>query len=533
MSKNLKIILIIIFLLAFALRFWQLGQNPPSLDWDEASLGYNAYSLFKTGADEYGNKWPLAIRSFGDYKPPFYTYLTIPSVAIFGLNEFAVRFPSALFGFLTVVVVYFLSKELFPKLNTNYYLLTTFLLAISPWHLQFSRVAFEANLGLFWFILGTYLFLKGTKSGRFLAFSAIAFVLAFYSYHSVRLVAPVFLLGLAVYFRKELWLQKKWAVVAAILGFTLSLPLVRVFQTGAGESRFSSVTVLTPTGTLDRSISQLEEDQKRGDFVGQILHNRRIVYTLTVIQGYLDHWDLNFLFLRGDAPGRHHAKDIGMLYFWDLPFVLFGIYFLIKNRPQNTFVVFWWFLTAPLASALTTGTPHAVRALLYLPSFQIFAAYGFWEVVKNRGKIISITLFSLLIIIFFYYLHMYYKHTPLEYSQWWQYGYRQVVEEVAKREKDYQKILVTYRYDQPYIYFLFYQKIDPLWYQKNWGGGEVKRMERSFGKYEFRNLEWSMDQNLKNTLLVGTPDEIPANTLGLLKEIKFLDGQVAFRIVGR
>ena len=88
-----KAFLIVIFLLAFTLRFWQLGQNPPSLDWDEASLGYNAYSLFKTGADEYGNKWPLAIRSFGDYKPPLYTYLTIPSVAIFGLNEFAIRFP--------------------------------------------------------------------------------------------------------------------------------------------------------------------------------------------------------------------------------------------------------------------------------------------------------------------------------------------------------------------------------------------------------------------------------------------------------
>src|SRR5258706_10515409 len=101
-----------IIILAIVLRFFQLGTNPPSLDWDEASIGYNAYSILKTGADEYGNKLPSTIRSFGDYKPPVYIYLDVPSVAFFGLNEVGVRFPSALFGSLSVLVMYFLAKEL-------------------------------------------------------------------------------------------------------------------------------------------------------------------------------------------------------------------------------------------------------------------------------------------------------------------------------------------------------------------------------------------------------------------------------------
>jgi len=100
-------LLFLIFFLGFILRFWQLGVNPPSLDWDEASLGYNAYSLFTTGKDEYGNPWPLSIRSFNDYKPPLYTYLTILPVALTGLNEFSTRFISALFGSLSVVIGYF------------------------------------------------------------------------------------------------------------------------------------------------------------------------------------------------------------------------------------------------------------------------------------------------------------------------------------------------------------------------------------------------------------------------------------------
>src|SRR3989344_1369248 len=94
--------LAIIFLFALALRTVNLGDHPSGLTWDEAGLGYNAYSILKTGRDEFGTFLPIVFKSFGDYKPGIYVYLTVPSVAIFGLTEFAVRFPSALFGALAV-----------------------------------------------------------------------------------------------------------------------------------------------------------------------------------------------------------------------------------------------------------------------------------------------------------------------------------------------------------------------------------------------------------------------------------------------
>src|SRR3990167_11448577 len=102
------LLFLFIILVAGFLRCYRLGQVPPALDWDEASLGYNAWALLETGRDEFGNSWPLSIRSFGDYKPPIYTYLLIPSTKIFGRTEFAIRFPSALAGTLTVAVTYFL-----------------------------------------------------------------------------------------------------------------------------------------------------------------------------------------------------------------------------------------------------------------------------------------------------------------------------------------------------------------------------------------------------------------------------------------
>src|SRR3990167_2772064 len=149
-------VLLIIVILATILRFYQLGQNPPSLDWDETAHGYNAYSILKTGRDEYAYKLPLYFRSFDDYKPPIYTYLVVPSVAVFGLNDFAVRFPSAFLGVLAVIFTYLMVYELFK--NKTIAFLSSLFLAISPWHLQFSRVAFETNSAVFWSVLGTWAF---------------------------------------------------------------------------------------------------------------------------------------------------------------------------------------------------------------------------------------------------------------------------------------------------------------------------------------------------------------------------------------
>lgn len=534
-----KYILILIFILGFLLRFWQLGGNPPSLDWDEASLGYNAYSILKTGRDEYGTFLPLSIRSFGDYKPPLYTYLTTIPVAIFGLNEFSTRFISAVLGSLSVIVGYFLIKELFFGKKPIFYLLFSIFFALSPWHIQFSRIAFEANSALFFFITGIWLFLKGSKQGKYFLLSFVSFGLSLYTYHSPRLVVPLLLVGMFFIYKETILKQKKIILLSLFLFCVLISPIV--YQLRSTGARFSSVTVINQDEKLGESIKLLEFDQKTGDMLGKFMHNRRIVYAREILGGYLDHFNFDFLFLTGDPPGRHHAAGMGMLYLWDLPFLILGIIYLVRSVYQAKYLLFWWFVVAPGASSLTSGTPHAVRALFYLPTFQMFIAFGiiyFFRLIKPHmksflRKSLVIIVFSLFILNFSYYLHMYWRHTPYEDSISWQYGYKEVVSEVSKYENAYDRMVVTYRYDQPYIYFLFYNKVDPLWYQNSWKEGEIKRAERSFGKYEFRNLDWAQDEKEKRVLFAGTPSEIPENTPGILKTVYFLDGSVAFRIVGR
>ncbi|MEK7127671.1 MAG: glycosyltransferase family 39 protein, partial [Patescibacteria group bacterium] len=176
-----KIILILIILLAIVLRFWDLGKNPPGINLDEAAIGYNAYSILKTGRDEYGQLLPLQFRSLDDYKPPLYIYLTVPSVAVFGLNEFSVRLPSAILGVLAVVLTFFLAREMF---NERVAVITALLLAISPWHLQFTRTAYETGSLAFFTTGGLLLFLWGLKKRPWLILSAVFFGLELYLYQA-------------------------------------------------------------------------------------------------------------------------------------------------------------------------------------------------------------------------------------------------------------------------------------------------------------------------------------------------------------
>jgi hypothetical protein len=234
---------------------------------------------------------------------------------------------------------------------------------------------------------------------------------------------------------------------------------------------------------------------------------------------------------------------MGMLYLWELPFILLGVHFLLKRFNRKILFLFLWLILAPLPSAFTTGTPHPVRAIAMIPPLHIFAAVGvvgcfmfILQLKKTYITFVAITvIIGSLVLNIVYYLHQYYVHTPIEYGDYWQYGYKDVFKTTKDLEGKYSKVLVTYHYDQPYVYYLYYNAIDPSWYQKNWdfnNNGTLPRMHRFIGKYEFRNIDWTQDKKLKNTLIVGTPQEIPANTQNIIEEIKFPDGSIAFRIVG-
>jgi len=540
-------VLLLLFIIAVAgiLRLWQLGSVPASPDWDEAALGYNAYSLLQTGKDEYGKSFPIVLQSFGDYKPALYAYLVIPFVVLFDLTVFAVRLPSALLGIGTVLATYYLVKLLFKREDVS--LLSAFLLAISPWHLQFSRVAFEANVGLAFNVFAVVFFLKGLKKHWMLSLSFLFFALAPYAYQSDKVFSPLLALVLVIIYRKELFaMGKKYLFTAFFVGLIAILPMVIFSLTNQQAfARAEGVSIFAQHNQVDEQIAQkLNDDKNNNDVTGKLFDNRRIQYGKEIIAGYLDHFDLDWLFLRGDAVNRHHAPWMGLLYLWELPFVLLGVYMLVFDKLGNgskrtSRLIIAWFLLAPLPAAVTTGVPHAVRTLNFLPMFQIFTAIGFvsafvFVIKSSTHKVTKWLLLVCFLLVacfnFVYYLNQYYVQQNYYYSQDWQYGYQAAVAEVAKREGQYEKIIVanSYPLDQSYIFFLFYLKYPPQNYQEEhlYQSGN----NHSFGKYEFRPIDWTKENRDSKNLYIGRPEDFPQDKKDI-KLIRYIDGKPALRLV--
>lgn len=517
-----------------------------SLTWDEVALGYNAYSIFETGKDEFGKSFPVVLRSFDDYKPALYTYLIIPSYKVFGLNEFSVRLPSAIMGILTLIGVYFLVKKLLRREDIA--LLTMLIMAISPWHIQMSRIAFESNVGLAFNVFTALFFLYGLKKYWMLILAAIFAGLSVHTYQSDRVFTPLLVLGMAIIFIKPLMMvPKKYIAISIITGLLIVMPLViyilndsNALLRAKGTSVFSDNFIL-----LQDNVKRNEFNIQTNNELGKIIDNRRIVYLKTTLDGYLAHFNPNWL-LNGDIA-RHHAPEMGLIYIWEFPFILIGIYILIFSKFENRtkYFIFFWFLIAPLPASITTGVPHALRTLNFLPTWQIFTALGLiatygvvsslkYQVLSIKIKYILIILFSgFTVFNFLYYLNQYFVQTNYFHAEDWLYGHKEVMNEVIAKEDGFSQVIITNRepFDRSNMYYLFYSMYSPEKYQnsKQFSGGFG--ISHNFDKYIFRSINWEQDRALSNTLFVGLPSEIPEKEATQI--IYYPNGKAAAVIVER
>ncbi len=530
--KKIYLLLFAIILLAGFLRLYSLGFNPPSLDWDEAAWGYNAYSLGLDGKDEFGRFLPITyLESFGDYKPPLYAYLDIVPVKVLGLNEFATRFPSALIGTLAVLLTFFLVKRLFWKSkNANAYALTaSFFLAISPWHILLSRAAFEANVASFLIMFGVWAFLAGVQDKKwYLILSAIAFALSFYTFNTARVVSPILVLLLAICFRKKLWEIKKVAFFAVLVGFLIFLPTAKFLLSPQAGTRFQEVNIFSDPDIVKTSNQEIANDSNA--VWSKVIHNRRFLYGLDYLQHFFDNLNPSFLFISGDNNPKFSTQNVGQMYIWDIPFFVCGILLLLKKKEKNWWLIPLWLLIGIIPAATAKETPHALRIESSLPTFQILAAYGFVQLadaIKKYKKAIVGCLLFLLFLNFTYFCHDYFTNYISQYSGEWQYGYKQSIDYVKSVEKNYDFVQITTYFGRPYIYYLFYTKTNPGYFRET---ANVTRdvfgfvSVNGFGKYLFpQNYNYNLSAT-KKVLYLNTSDSVPKGAK-ILQRFYLLNGK--------
>lgn len=531
MRKN-KLILVILIVIGAFFRLWHLDDFPPSLNWDEVSLGYNAYSLFLTGRDEWRQPFPLSFWAYGDYKLPGYVYAAVPLASLFPSWPAAVRLPSALAGVTLIPITYVLTSRLFRRFDIA--LLSSLLVAIEPWSLFLSRVAVEANLATLLIALGISLLLS-----RRYFLAAVFFGLSVWTYNSARVFVPAFIVLWAICNWRKLrnFNRKIWVSV-----FTLILfigPMLWLLASPAGQVRARWLTILD-SGT----VAQIEDSRNSSPLpppLARFLYNRPVEFVRRATLNYISYFSPDFLFFQGGNHYQFSVQSHGLLYLVDLPLFYLGLIYLLRQtfvtRDSRLTTVASWLLLAPLPGSLVRDAPHALRAITFLPLAMILSAMGLSLIVqKFKSKIIYIG-YGLLIFILFINYGLQALDYRTRFSWSWQYGHQQLVEFLKSRYADFDQIIITKKYAEPHEFILYYWPWDPIAYQTD---PHLKRYARSewfwvdaFAKFRFVN-DWELSDYIShlpptdNYLVVTSPQS--SLSYPELTRINFLDNSPAFLI---
>ncbi len=492
-------LLVAVIVLAAVVRMVGVGDNPPGFFTDEASVGYNAYSILKTGKDEHGDSWPVLFRAFGEYKLPVYIYSLVPFIAGLGLDETAVRLASATYGTLAVFTTYLLAGALFRKRSVG--LAAALFLAITPWHIHYSRTGFGELVSFLPFLtLGLYLFLLGVRKNELWPLAGAVLGITLYTYRAAWVVLPPLFLVLAVLYRKEL--QKGWRMSLLALGILVlfGLPIVWHLLSGSGDRSQDAGLLSLNLGAWDTF--------KR--FVTE----------------YRSYFSLAFLFDHADngAITRHYLPGFGLLYRVQLPFLVVGLLGLLLNPRRENLVALALLAVYPLSGALGNESLISSRTIMGSVVFAMITAYGLILVVSglrqlNRpyGQAVVGTVLVIVALLssvaFASYLGRYHGEYPkLSAGYWgWQSGPREIVEYFLSVEDEYDQLIMDGEFNAPYMFFRFYAP-----------EGCGKCVIGNTGRY---------DRRLKQLFALRPQNLVPEYSYQTMRTLKYPNGDHAFSLV--
>ena len=516
-----------ILLLAVLVRFVGLNQAPPSLYWEEVALGYDAYSILHTGKDFHGNPYPIvAFPSFGDFKPSLYVYLIVPFISLFGLNEWSVRFPSALAGVVSVYFVYLLGA----RWNKKVGVWSAFLFAIQPWSIQISRTGFETNVATALMTAGMWFGFQANHKRRYVFLSVICLCFAMYTYHAARIVAPLLGLSLAFYWLRSwsepfLWKMLKVCVIGIFAALLVS-PIARSLNSPEVRKRADETSIFAGTVLAERSNAQIAA--AGGGKFAKILHHRYLVGAQMIMDQYVRNFDPAFLFLKGDGNPRHSSAIVGGLYLWEIGTVFLGLLVIWRSKKLELLLLVWWIVIAGVPASVTTVSPHALRFMAAAPVFSLISGLGIVSLLgyfRDRNRI-KISLLVLGVGSLVYFLQYFFNDHRIRFSESYQYGYKELFKGLQEEQKLNEKVMVTRQEGRPSMYYLFFTKKNPQDVQD--ADSSVRKDQQELlqvGSYDFVD---TIDTS-KYSLFATSPKNVPS-TAQKIKEIRRLDNSVVWVI---
>lgn len=381
-----QLALVAILTVAAGTRLVGLTEAPPGINHDEASNGYDAYSILQTGKDRWGEPWPVLLEAFGraDHRGALYAYLVVPFHAMVGKEHLilSTRLPAAVLGVLTIACLYLLVSKLASPATG---LWAALLLTLSPWHLQLSRFGHESSLtpACTIFALTLMAYARWPFRGQadptpsirlnppLLAAAGAVFALSLYSYPSMRLFTPALIIAGAFCYRRTIaaMIRESRSRNALIIMF-ISACLVATPLIWLAVNDWDGIAARA------RQLSVFHQSAGLLDVLIQCCKN------------YVAHFGYTWLITKGDPSIVQSPQEYGQLSVCIIPFLLAGIIILVKDRRRNRSYDFLlaWLLLYPIAATVTLDGPHALRSACGLPVFQWIAAIGCQWLVTRLGR---------------------------------------------------------------------------------------------------------------------------------------------------
>jgi 4-amino-4-deoxy-L-arabinose transferase-like glycosyltransferase len=521
-SMRTRFLLLSILILAACIRLIHLGILPNGLQQDETSLGYNAYSIVKTGRDEYGKPYPFLFKAFGEYKLPGYIYLSTIPISILGPTATAVRLPSAIFGILTVLLVYLLVMELSDGKKQSLALLSAAFIALNPWHIHFSRGAFEVTPALFFLTLGVWSFFRATRTHSVWLYvlAITAAIASMYTYNITRVVAP----ALVAYFvwseRKRIQLRRTSIIKIVLFSSILLVPFV---VTALSVGGFSSTTGTLLFSSPVNQAQMLEFRSYMSDLpplLTKLLFNAPLQSLWLYVEHIVSYLSVSFLFVSGSTHGNHAIGTTGQFYVFELVTMIVGLLGLFRTPSTLRSVMASWTITVVLVAAATREAPQATRSFFLIVPLSVLSAFGFLQSVQylrsRSSRIVRMTLTVLSIGCILYSVarfgFSYTQRFPVAYGPAWKSADYQVSTFIQDHESDYDKVIFDTDTGFMYTSYLYYSAFSPREFYET-----VKRAPdtnegfsavTSFGKFEFKDVH-EKDFQTPRMLIITTPQNKP------------------------
>ena len=482
-----EVFLFFIFMIGSFVRLFAIGRFPNALNVDEASSGYDAFSLMKWGVDRAGNSYPVYLYAWGSGQSVLYSYLMIPVIAVTGLTEYGIRLPMAITGAISLYVFYYLIKNIFD--NKKYGIIATAFFAICPWHIMKSRWGMECNIFPDLILFASLLLVLGLKKEKtglqVLAFVVLA--ISSYSYGTSYLFLPVFVLGTLGYliYKKELTIKK--SIIYLLVMFVLCIPIiVYIFINTFGLEQITIGKVTIPKLLVNRY------DEVSTVFSGNIFEN--------CVNNLLE--TLRILILQNDKLEWNAIPQYGLFYLISIVFFIIGLRACVKKYKKNNFnqIMNIWMISAIVLCAFCVANINRINIIM-IPCIYYIIVGLFEFLTKYKQLTVCIAVIYMVLFIEFMY-----SYVNKDYNKY--YTFTSGVEDVVDycKSLDVDNIYCKYSFKEPFMYFMFYGQEDVREYLDTveyFEEGRTFDNVRSFGKYKF----YLPEEIEKNSVII-----VPKNT---------------------